>query len=219
MKKIFLTVLVVISALFGVFVSACKTGGEQDDTGYTVTLSKQTLSLGTFERFELTAIVRDAENNETQQKITWQSTDESVAKVADGQIFAMSAGTTEISATLNNSASAKCIVTVTDNGVIPELRVNTKNLSIGKGQQFTVISQVFFNGNDCTESDTVFTYKSANSSIATVSEDGIVTATATGNTKITVYALWRGIGGPDRISDESAIVALMQTIDVNVIDV
>lgn len=213
MKKILLTVALVLSALLAVFAAACNTG-KQD---YTVSLDTQSVSLGAFERYRLTAVVRDEENNEIQQDINWQSADESVAKVTDGVIFATGAGTAEVSATLNNGACAKCTVTVTDSGVIPELRVNAKALSIGKDQKFTVVSKVYFNGSDCTERDTVFTYISAQDSVATVSQDGIITAKAEGNTKITVYALWRGIGGPDKIGESGAIAGLMLTIDVKVI--
>lgn len=218
MKKIFLIFISIISTLLVFFAVACTTGGEQEDTGYTVTLDKQSITLIAFDRYELTAVVRDAQNGEVDKPVIWQSADEGVAKVSNGIIFATGAGMTEVSATLEQGATAKCTVTVTDSGVIPELRLNTKTLSVGKGQKFTIISQVFFNGIDCTESDTVFTYTSANGGMASVSPEGIVTATAVGNTQITVYALWRGMGGPDKTGDESSIVALTQTIDVKVID-
>lgn len=219
MKKIVLTFAIFVAALFAVVASACKTDGKQDGAGYSVMLDKQSVSLIVFDRCELTAMVWDAQSNAAQRDVSWRSADESVAKVADGIIFATGAGATEVSAILDNGASAKCVVTVTDNGVIPELRVNTKSLSVYKGRSFTVIPRVFFNGGDCTESDTEFAYTSAQDGIATVSQDGIITATAAGNTKITVYALWRGIGGPERKGDENAIAALSLTIDVKVIDI
>lgn len=220
MKKFILTVAAAVLALCAVFAAACKPSQEQpQDAGYTVTLSAQKVALGAFERCELSAVVRDAQKNEIEQPVSWKSADESVALVSDGIIFATGAGTTEISATYEGSASAKCVVTVTDSGVIPELRVNAKSLSVGKGQKFTLVSEVFFNGKDCTESDTVFTYKCAEESVATVSQDGVITAVAAGDTKITVYALWRGIGGVDKIGNESAIAALSLTIDVKVIEV
>lgn len=218
MKKFILTVAAAVLALCAVFAAACKPEEEPQEAGYTVALSTQTVSLGAFDRYELTAVVRDAQNNATDNTVSWKSADESVALVADGIIFAAGAGTTEITATYED-ASAKCVVTVTDSGAIPELRVNAKSLSVGKGQKFTVVPQVFFNGKDCTESDTVFTFKCSNESVATVSADGVITAVAAGNTKVTVYALWRGIGGIDKTGNESAIAALSLTIDVKVIEV
>ena len=218
MKKILLTFAVVISALLAVFAAACKPDGKQTYNGYTVTLNAQTLSLGVFETAELTAEVKDAQNNVAEKTVIWRSADESVAKVTDGKIIATGAGTTEVSAALDKDVSAKCVVTVTDNGVIPELRVNSKSLTVGKGQKFTVIAKVFFNGKDCTESDTEFTFKSLQDGIATVSRDGVIEAVAAGETKITVYALWRGMGGTDKTGDAGVVAALTATVDVKVID-
>lgn len=218
MKKIYLTVAIIICALLTVVAVACDKQADNGGAHYTVTLNESSVSLNAFERHELTAVVRDAQNNEAEQVISWKSSDEKVAKVENGVIFATGAGTAEVTAAVGDSASAKCVVTVTDNGIIPELRVNTKSLSVGKGQKFTLVPQVFFNGANCTESDTAFTFTSLQEGVATVSRDGVVTAVAAGNAKITVCALWRGLGGPDKNGDESVVAALTLTVDVNVID-
>lgn len=224
MKRIFYCFVAVISALLLAFAFGCTScascSDEKTDTPqYTVTLNAQSLSLMAFERYKLNAVVRDGDLNEVDAPIKWESADVNIAAVTDGEVFAYGKGVTEISAVVDENVYAKCSVTVTDDGIIPELRVNQKNLTIGKDQKFSIDARVYFNGEDCTESDTVITFTSANADVATVSAEGVIEAKSVGNTKITIYALWRGIGGPDKKGDAAAIVGLAQTIDLKIIDI
>lgn len=223
MKKFFRIAVIGASALLAAFATACSCtancGVTEAEPQYYVTLDATDVSLMALERYELTAVVRDADLNEADAEVVWASADENVAKVTGGVIFATGAGTTEVTAAVGNGQPAKCIVTVRDDGIIPELRVNREQLTIAEGGKFTLVSRVLFNGEDRTEADTAFTYISSQESVAAVSADGVITGVSAGSAKITVWALWHGIGGPDRVGDAGAIAGLSLTIEVTVVEI
>ena len=74
-----------------------------------VTLDKTTLSLAVGETAQLTATVKP--DNATDKNVTWTSSDESVAKVANGEVYAVAEGTAVISAASGDKL-AQCTVTV-----------------------------------------------------------------------------------------------------------
>lgn len=137
-RKLLITILVVISCIFCTFgIAACngdKPNGDGQGTIQTppeekpddkdepsdvlvtgVTLSKTTLSLEVGDNETLTATV--APNNATDKTVTWKSSDYSVAKVENGKVTALKAGTATITATAGRK-SATCKVTVTEK-VVP----------------------------------------------------------------------------------------------------
>ena len=92
-------------------------GGEEDDTIAVtgVTLDKDTLSLKVGNTAALTATV--APDNATNKAVTWASSDESVATVANGVVTAVAEGTATITVTtVDGSFTDTCAVTVTTSG-------------------------------------------------------------------------------------------------------
>ena len=93
-----------------------KCGGKTAECAVTVivpvssiTLDKTILSLAVGETIQLTATVKP--DNATDKNVTWTSSDESVAKVADGKVTALKAGKTTITAKCGGK-TAECMVTV-----------------------------------------------------------------------------------------------------------
>ncbi len=111
--------------------------------------------------------------NTTHFDVVWSSSDPAVATVnGDGTVTAVAPGTTTITAT-SGSISTSCKVAV---GVRAEIMVLDKmSLTLETGQTEKLTYTVY-----PTEAIDTVTYESTDPAIATVSEDGIVTAVAPG---------------------------------------
>ncbi len=82
-----------------------------------VSLNKTSLTLEIGESEILTATVLP--NNATDKSVTWTSSDQSVAIVANGEVTAVGSGIATITATVSNGKTAICRITV--NAAIPEI--------------------------------------------------------------------------------------------------
>lgn len=114
MKKIWkaLAVLTAI-ALFGSAFTACKSDDDGDDdvsvTG--VSLDKTSAELDVGGTLTLTKTIEPA--NATNQNVSWSSSDENVATVANGTVTAKTAGTAVITVkTADGGKEASCTITV-----------------------------------------------------------------------------------------------------------
>ncbi len=116
--------------------------------------------------------------------ITWASSDPEVATVdEEGNVTAVGAGTATITATSNgNGLSASCEVTVTQE--VTSISLNKDETEIIEGETETLEATVL-------PEDASFktvTWSSADPEIATVDEEGVVTAIEAGATTITATA-------------------------------
>ena len=82
-----------------------------------VSLNKTSLTLEIGESEILTATVLP--NNATDKSVTWTSSDQAVAMVANGEVTAVGSGIATITATVSNGKTATCRITV--NAAIPEI--------------------------------------------------------------------------------------------------
>ena len=82
-----------------------------------VSLNKTSLTLEIGESEILTATVLP--NNATDKSVTWTSSNQSVAMVANGKVTAVGSGIATITATVSNGKTATCRITV--NAAIPEI--------------------------------------------------------------------------------------------------
>ena len=118
-------------------------------------------------------------SNTTDSKtVTWKSSNTSVATISNGKITAISPGIATITATCGGK-TATCTVTVKQplNKIV--LSSTTLSMNVGGTQNLTVT----YNPSNTTDSKTV-TWKSSNTSVATVS-NGKITAVAPGTATIT----------------------------------
>ncbi|MDE6086255.1 MAG: Ig-like domain-containing protein, partial [Muribaculaceae bacterium] len=134
------------------------------------------LKVGESVKLEATVLPEDA----TDKNITWSSSDETVATVdTGGNVTAIALGNAEITASCG-TASASCKVTVNPvpaTGVI----LNVKDMTLLVGQSDKLSATV--EPEDTT--NPAITWSSDNEEVATVSEDGVVTAIAVGEANIT----------------------------------
>lgn len=148
---------------------------------------------------QLTATVEPS--NATNKNVSWASSDESVATVnASGSVYGVAPGTAVITATTEDggfTASANVIVTV---GVI-QVGLNKNDMSLLPGEQEQLIATV----TPANASNKNVTWTSSNEAVATVSENGFVTAVAPGAARIYV-----------RTVDGNLIASCLVTVPVSV---
>jgi uncharacterized protein YjdB len=132
----------------------------------------------------LTAIAYDAAQNPlTGRAITWTSSNQSVATVdATGMVTAVAAGSATITGTSEGKSDA-ATVSVTQ-GPITTVVVTPDSVSMFATQT----TQLAATGRDATGAaiaGTTFIWSSSNTSVASVSSNGVVTAVSTGTATIT----------------------------------
>lgn len=119
-------------------------------------------------------------NTTEDRTVTWSSSNEEVATVANGLVTGVSEGTATITATVG-SFSRDCQITVQE---IPMtgVSVQTEQVTVNKGK-YTNLTLQFAPEN--TTDDRAATWSSSNESVATVSAAGRVTGVAAGTAVIT----------------------------------
>ncbi len=148
-----------------------------------VTLSKTELSLTTGDSATLTATVAPA--NASSSAVVWTSSDASVATVKDGVVTAVKPGSATITAAATDNPSAKAACAVK---VVPPVKPVPKTGSNGT-LSVNLGDQVQLSGDFATSRGWKITrYQSGKSSVATVTQDGLVTAMKEGKVKITITA-------------------------------
>ncbi|MDE6724549.1 MAG: Ig-like domain-containing protein, partial [Ruminiclostridium sp.] len=144
-----------------------------------VTLNKDTLALEKGDTFTLEATV-DPENST--DKVVWSSDNEDVATVDEnGEVTAVDGGTATITATAGD-VSAECEITVTV--PVTSVTLNKNELSLEKGESATLTATVIPDDAD----DKTVTWTSSATAVATVDENGKVTAVGGGKAVITAKA-------------------------------
>ena len=145
-----------------------------------VTLNKTSLALTEQETFQLSASV--SPDNATDKTVTWSSSNTAVATVSqDGLVTAIAVGSATITATAGEK-KATCTVTV-NRRVVPatSITLDYDNIEIAKGKMVTLHATVL--PEDTT--DKTVSWKSSNTSVATVNNNGNVTAIKAGTATIT----------------------------------
>ncbi|MBQ8008907.1 MAG: Ig-like domain-containing protein, partial [Bacteroidaceae bacterium] len=150
-----------------------------------VTVAPTTKEIGAGGTFNLTATVAPADA--TEKGVTWSSSDPAVATVdANGVVTAKAAGTATITATtVDGAKTATCEVTVTAPIPLEAVSLNKNSIpELVKGSNDQLVATL--NPTDATMQSVVWT--SSDSNVATVDQNGLVTAKGGGTAIITVTA-------------------------------
>ena len=155
-------------------------------TGVSLNKTNITLEKGKTETLQATV----EPSNTTQSKdIKWSTNNSSVATVVEGVVITVGPGTAEITATTVNGKTATCKVTVTEPKPeeipITGVTLDKTNITLEKGKTETL--KVTVEPNNTTQSKDI-KWSTNNSSVATVSQSGVVTAVAKGEALITATA-------------------------------
>ena len=165
-------------------------------TGITLNKSSMNILVGSTEMLTKTISPSTATN----QDVTWKSSDQDIATVSsDGLITAKKVGTTIITVTTNNGYKTTCRVTVVDTIALKEISLNKTTLIIKEKETETL--KVNFNPSTATNKKV--TWKSSNTSVATVNSSGKVTGIAPGSATITVVSNDGGFVATTKVTVEA----------------
>ena len=168
-----------------------------------VTLNRSTLTLDIGGTFTLTATV--SPSNATDKSVTWSTEDASIAEVSStGVVTAKKAGSTTITVT-TSSGSKKATCAVTVNPIhVTGVSLSHTSLSLVEGDSRTLTATV----TPDTASDKSVTWSSSNTSVATVSASGVVSAKKAGTATITVTTVDGGKTATCAVTVTPATVAV-----------
>lgn len=182
MKKKFVAFLtaVLMSATVGAFVGCTD---KEDGSSQSSSQSEQSETFAELEDFTLgfgesRTLIATGEN------LVWQSSNTAVATVSqNGEVFALALGETTVTVT-DGVQTASCKVTVVQSSNVPSCALDLSQRTVAVGKTHTLAPTVSVSG--VALNGVAFTYESANTAIATVNENGVITAVAFGETNILV---------------------------------
>lgn len=167
----------------GEFTATCAVTVTTPVTGVELDKTELTLTEGDTETLTATVVPADADN----MNVTWSSSNEAIAKVANGVVTAVAEGNATITVTTaEGNFTANCAVTVEKRIIhVTGVTLNETTLSfdLRETDKLTATLVATIAPNDAT--DKSVTWTSDNDAVATVA-DGLVTAVGVGNTTITV---------------------------------
>ena len=172
-----------MAAMMALLATGCDNGSSEPEpvAVESVTLDETTLTLTRGETGKLTATVTS--DNADDKTVVWSSSDASVATVSDdGTVTAKKEGTATITAQAGGK-TATCAVTVNPIPV-ENVTLNVTTLKLAPNMTKTLTATV--NPDDA--DDKTVTWSSSNPAVATVSNDGMVTAVKVGAATITAQA-------------------------------
>ena len=145
-----------------------------------ITLASNTIAVGDTTSLSLAVLPTSAANY---ADVSLSSSNEGVATVNSfGKITGIAPGTATITATSGSVSASATIKVVASGSVVPQsLSLNTNYVVLKPGATRTLSAKA-----TPASASQSFTYKSGNSSVATVSPSGVITAVGTGSTSITV---------------------------------
>ncbi len=146
--------------------------------GISLDRSSISMAIGGTETLRATVIPADA----TDRKVSWSTSDSSVATVSDGIVTAVAEGVATITAvTEDGGFEAECSVSVSDGTVeVIGITLDRSSAALSSGETAVLTASVM--PSDATDKEV--SWSTSDSSVATVS-DGVVTAVAEGTATIT----------------------------------
>ena len=171
-----------------------------------IALDIHNAELSIADTLQLTATITPADA--TNKNVVWTTSNEAVATVsASGMVTAVAAGQVVIFATTedgNYTDSCSIVVTVP----VETIKLNTDTVKLNVGETFQMVAVVY--PENATNKDIVWTIE--NESIATIDENGLITAVSEGVTGITATAA----DNPDIWVSANVIVSAVESALDNV---
>ncbi len=177
----------------------------------TITLNKSTSTLWVGDTEKLTVTYIPEDSSSEQGTISWTSSNSDVASVdSNGQVTAVSKGTATITATTSTSGkTATCEVTVNQ----PYTGISLNKTSITMDKNSTEKLEVTTVPETADESATI-KYETSDTDVATVSDNGTITAVGTGTATITVTMTTSSTGKTFTATCEVTVQAHIESITI-----
>ena len=147
----------------------------------TITISNAaTMNVG--DAFDLACTV--APEDATNKEVEWSSSDSAILLVSNGKVTAVKAGTAKLVATAKDGSEVKAELEITVSNVpVSEITIaGKKQLVVGQSDTFSAAVA------PSNATNKAYTWSSSNAEVATVDENGKVTAVAVGTVKIIATA-------------------------------
>lgn len=174
---------IMVTTVDGGFVALCKVNVKAKTVlAESLSLSAQTLKLSVSEKVQLVATLQP--ENVTNKSLHWSSTDSSIATVSDnGLVTGISEGNAQIIVTTTDGSNiaAICDITVEKKFIsIVSLSINPSSLRIVTGAEMAI--NAIITPGDATNQN--LKWYSTNPNVASISNNGVITALQEGNTTI-----------------------------------
>ncbi len=154
---------------------------KQQPTAITLSSTDLVVNMGQAQNLRATV----APTNADDKKVTWESSDPSVATVNNsGRITPVSVGEATITCRSTNFPSVYATCKVTVNQLVEKVIFSTKTVTVDVGSTITVAPQI----TPANATNQSVTYKTSNANIATVDADGTVHGVKRGTVTITATA-------------------------------
>ena len=148
-----------------------------------ITLNNSTLTMNNGTTSQLTATVTPADATNT--SVLWASSNTAVATVSNaGLVTAVSAGSCSITATAKDGSGVSASCTVTVKQLVTGITLSQSTLKVKTGATAQLTATV----SPTNASNSSVSWASSNTSVAKVSNSGLITAVADGTSVITVTA-------------------------------
>ncbi|MBO4855523.1 Ig-like domain-containing protein [Candidatus Saccharibacteria bacterium] len=149
--------------------------GNVEVTGISLNKSSVSVNVGATTQLVATILPQSASN----KKVTWTSSNTSVATVSNGIISGIKAGTATITAKTYNGKTAKATVTV--NNVLPtSIALNTNTVALVEGSTYKLTATI----SPSNSTNKTITWSTSNAAVAKIS-GGTITAVKAGSATIT----------------------------------
>ncbi len=161
----------------GSYKATCKITVIRSVSGVKLNVTSKKLYLGSTYTLKATVSPSDADN----KKVTWSSSDTSIAKVSsNGTVTPVKPGTATITVkTKDGSFKAKCTVTILR--AVTSIKLNKSAVSVNVGDSYTLKATL----SPSNATNKTVTWTSSNKAVATVSSSGVVKAVKRGTATIT----------------------------------
>ena len=215
-KSLFIALAMIVLGGSMIATSSCKKEKNQviEVTGIELGESSVEMTVGTSHKLTATVLPENA----TEKGVVWESKDESVATVdQEGLVSAVKEGSTKIIvSTANGNFSAYCSVTVKKTGAdVSGITIDKDELKLTVGNSFRLTATVL--PENATKKGVV--WESKDESIATVDQEGLVSAVKEGSTQIIVSTANGNFSAVCNVIIEKELVAVTSiTLDQDVIE-
>ncbi|MDC5870573.1 Ig-like domain-containing protein [Vibrio europaeus] len=160
-------------------------------TSIRVTPASVSIAKGQTHPLVATALYSNGSSSNVSDSVTWLSAETDIATVtAEGRLSSIEVGSTTVSAMKDGITSDPVNVEVTS-AVITSIQVTPASVSIAKGQTHPLVATALYSDGSSSDIRDSVTWASAETTIATVTPEGILSGIEVGNT--TVSAIKDGL--------------------------